>query len=84
MNFRLDPPAELRGTADEKLRQIYTYLFCLSENLNVSLKAMNVPEDQGNSQRGAAGENALYAQIKNTEEALEAHKKAPVYPVSVE
>ena len=45
---RIEIPAELRGTPEQQLKQIYAYLFRLSETLNVELDRTGT-EDKGNS-----------------------------------
>lgn len=96
MQIRVERPPELRGSEDEKLQLLYTYLFRLSENLGV---ALNREGTAMQSVSGAGAGDALRAQLIYAEDtlrgelqsgiaavsgALSEHKKEPVYPISVE
>lgn len=41
MNYRVETPPALRGEADQQLRDLNSYLFRLSEMLNVALNSLN-------------------------------------------
>lgn len=41
MGIRVETPAALKGTPEQQLLQMYSYLFRLSENLNVALNSLN-------------------------------------------
>lgn len=66
MRITLDPPAALCGTESEKFSQLYSYLFRLSETLNVALNAENTPAEGGKT----GGEQTLRAQLIAVEEDL--------------
>ena len=86
MKLKVETPPNLTGTAEQQLRMVYSYLFRLSENLNVALSNLN--EDNFSSavqlttqsvsatQRGpvaeAAGDtyNELRALVVNTAEII--------------
>ncbi|MBQ1985314.1 MAG: hypothetical protein II230_03285 [Clostridia bacterium] len=72
MRITLDPPAALHGTESEKFSQLYSYLFRLSETLNVALKAAETPAEGGK----IGGEQALRAQLIAAEEDLQTQLRA--------
>ena len=80
MAARIEIPAELRGTPEQQIKQLYTYLFRLSEYLNVVL---NTPEQDDNTAPVAQPDEELKGMIAKTAKDLEEHKTAPIYPVSV-
>lgn len=72
MRISLDPPAVLHGTESEKFSQLYSYLFQLSETLNIALNAENTPAEGGKM----GGEQALRAQLVAVEEDLQTQLRA--------
>ena len=74
MNLRLDPPAGLHGTDAEKLTQLYSYLFRLSESLNIALDAAGKPENS--EKTGGTGQNRAQLTAEETlRAALQAQEK---------
>jgi hypothetical protein len=60
MAMKIDLPSEFRGTNEEQMRQLYSYLFRLAEKLNVVLdeidnKPSQIVESSGSG--GAAGKD---------------------------
>ena len=43
---KIEIPAELRGTPEQQIKQLRTYLFRLAEMLNVTLDAIEAKDDQ--------------------------------------
>lgn len=81
MSARIEIPAELRGTPEQQIKQLYTYLFRLSEYLNVVL---NTPEQSESITPDAQFDDELKGMIAKTAKDLEEHKTEPIYPVSVQ
>ena len=84
MIVKIETPPVLSGTADAQLRQVYSFLFRLSENLNVAFKEINavsaaekkadataVENKQQSNQATVQGYNELRALIMNTAETVQ-------------
>ena len=95
MTAKIETPMEPKGTADQQTRQLYTYLFRLSENLNVIFSTLSDrKEGESAEQQVAGGETDLQVllmkAVREIEEenrtiadALNAHETAPLYPLSI-
>ena len=54
MGFTIETPPGLKGTQEQQLLQVYSYLFRLSENLNVALNNLNKDNYSSATQIGTA------------------------------
>lgn len=67
MKLKVETPPMLTGTAEQQLRTVYSYLFRLSENLNVALSNLN--EDNFSSAVQLTSANSGSAVNKSTDSA---------------
>ena len=70
MAIKIETPPQLRGTSEQQLKQVYAFLFRLSENLNVALNEFGVAdkdEKKADAQatKGGASDDGGYDDLRS-------------------
>lgn len=93
---RIEIPSEFKGTPEQQIKQVHSYLFRLAEILNITLDALDkigavggdvlqISGSDGGASNVAVNKikTELSEQIKNISQRIKDLEDGPIYPISV-
>lgn len=86
---RIEIPSEFKGTPEQQIKQVHSYLFRLAEILNITLDALDKIGAAGGDVLQISGSDGgkikteLSEQIENISQRIKDLEDGPIYPISV-